>query len=78
MRDGILKMTISSMVVLKAVRRNNLYYLKGSTVTGQVMIFTNLDNDSTRLWHMRLKHTCEKYLQVLTKYGLLKGARHAN
>ena len=35
-RDGILKMTKSSMVVMKGVRRDNLYYLKGSTVTGQV------------------------------------------
>jgi len=32
-RDGILKMTKGSMVVLKGVRRNNLYYLKGSIVT---------------------------------------------
>ena len=35
-RDIVLKMTKGSMVVLKAVRQNNLYYLKGSTVTGQV------------------------------------------
>ena len=31
-RDGVLKMTKGSMVVMKGVRRNNLYYLKGSTV----------------------------------------------
>ena len=35
-RDGILKMTKDSMVVMKGVRQNNLYYLKGSTVTDQV------------------------------------------
>jgi len=35
-RDGVLKMTKGSMVVIKGVRQNNLYYLKGSTVTGQV------------------------------------------
>ena len=33
-RDGVLKMTKGSMVVMKNVRQNNLYYLKGSTVTG--------------------------------------------
>ena len=33
-RDGILKMTKGSMVVMKGVRWGNLYYLKGSTVTG--------------------------------------------
>jgi len=35
-QDGVLKMTKGSMVVMKGVRRNNLYYLKGSTVIGQV------------------------------------------
>jgi len=33
-RDGVLKMTKGSMVVLKGVRRNSLYYLKDSMVTG--------------------------------------------
>ena len=33
-RDGILKMTRGSMVILKGIRRNNLYYLKGSIVIG--------------------------------------------
>ena len=32
-KDGVLKMTKGSMVILKGVRRDNLYYLKGSTVT---------------------------------------------
>jgi len=35
-RDGVLKMLRGSMIVLKDVRHNNLYYLKGNTVTGQV------------------------------------------
>ena len=35
-RDGVLKMIKGSMVVMKSVRRNNLCYLKGSTITGQV------------------------------------------
>jgi len=33
-RDGVLKMTRGLMVVLKGVRRNDLYYLMGSTITG--------------------------------------------
>jgi len=32
-RDGVLKVLKSSMVILKGVRRNNLYYLMGNTVT---------------------------------------------
>ena len=59
-KDGVLKMTKGSMVVLKGVRRNNLDYLKGSTVTGHVAISTNTNDDSTRLWHMRFTHTGEK------------------
>ena len=74
-KDKVLKMTKGSMVVLKGVRQNNFYYLKGSTIKGQVATSTDTDDDSTRLWHMRLGHTGEKSLQALTKKGLLKGAR---
>jgi len=48
-KDEILRMIKGSMVVLKGVRWNNLYYLKGSTVTGQVATSTDTDDDSTRL-----------------------------
>jgi len=61
-RDGVLKMIKSSMVLLKGVYRNNLCYLRGSTVTGQVATSTYSDNDSTRLWDMRLGYTGEKSL----------------
>jgi len=55
------------MLVLKGIRRNNFYYLKGSTITGQVTTFTDSDDDCTRLWHLRLGHTGEKSLQALVK-----------
>ena len=48
-RDSVLKMTKDSIVVLKGVRQNNLYYLKGSTITRQVTTSTDSDDDSTRL-----------------------------
>ena len=35
-RDGDLRMIRGSMAVMKGVRRDNLYYLKGSTITDQV------------------------------------------
>ena len=35
-RDRVLKMLKGSMVVLKGVRRNNLYYLKDNTFTKQL------------------------------------------
>ena len=64
------------MVVLKGVRHNNLYYLKGSTVIGQVATSTDSDDDCTRLWHMRLGHIGKKSLQVLVNQGLLKGTEN--
>jgi len=48
-RDGVLKMTRGSMVILKGIRRNNLYYLKGSTVIEQVTTSINSDDDCTWL-----------------------------
>jgi len=60
-------MTKGSMVILKGVRRNNLYYLKGSMVTVQVATSTDSDDDCTQLWHMKLGHTGEKSLQALAK-----------
>ena len=74
-RDGVLKMTKGSMVIMKGVRRNNLYYLKGSTVADKVATSIDSDDDSIRLWHMRLRHTSKKSLQALSKQGLLKCAR---
>ena len=64
--DDALKILKSSMVILKGVRRNNLYYLKDSALTGQVAVLEGVD-DSTRLWHMKLGHTVEKSLQALVK-----------
>jgi len=48
-RDGVLKMTKGSIVVMKGVRRNNLYYLKGSIVTGQVETSSSSDDGCTNV-----------------------------
>ena len=66
LEDGILKMFKGSMVVLKGIGWNNLPYLKGSTVIGQVASSEGANDDSTRLWHMKLGHVGEKSLQALT------------
>ena len=34
MRDGILKVTSGALVIMKGIRKNNLYYYQGSTVIG--------------------------------------------
>jgi len=46
-KDEVLTMIKGSMIVLKGIRRDNLYYLKGSTITGQVTISTNSNNVCT-------------------------------
>ena len=47
-RDDVFKMTRESMVILKGIRRNNLYNLNGSMVIGQVATSINSDNNCTR------------------------------
>ena len=45
----------------------NLYYLNGRTVTSSLMASVVSDIDATQLWHMRLDHGGEKFMQTLTK-----------
>ena len=72
-RDSVLKMLRGSMIVLKGIQCNNLYYLKGYTAIGQVATSIISGDDCTQLWHMRIRHIGEKSLQALVKEGLLKG-----
>ena len=68
MRDGVLKVTSGALVILKGIRKNNLYYYQGSTVIGAVAIASgNKELDSMQLWHMKLGHAREKSLQILAK-----------
>ena len=77
-RDGVLKATSGALVMLKGIRKNNLYYYQGSTVVGTTaaaITSTKKDAEATQLWHMRLGHAGEKSLQTLAKQGLLKGTK---
>jgi len=52
MRDGILKATSRALVMLKGVRKNNLYYYQGSRVVGTVAVATSStkkDVEATKL-----------------------------
>lgn len=62
MKNDILKITKRFMVVMKGVRERNLYYLKGSTVTCVLAGSIGSNDDTSRLWHMRLGHVNEKSL----------------
>jgi len=77
-RDGVLKMTKGSMVVMKGVRRNNLYYLKGSMVTGQVETSSSSDDGCTKVWQVKVEQGGERFLQASEKKGSLEGAATCN
>ncbi|KAG8492453.1 hypothetical protein CXB51_009584 [Gossypium anomalum] len=49
--------------------------LKGSTVTGDAVVASSSlsDDDSTKLWHMRLGHMSDNGVVELSKRGLLDG-----
>ncbi|KAK2978679.1 hypothetical protein RJ640_012585, partial [Escallonia rubra] len=46
---------------------------EGSTVTGAATAASSseIDSDTTKLWHMRLGHMSERGMDVLSKQGLL-------
>ena len=77
-KEGVLKMIKGSMVVLKGVRRDNLYYLKGSTVTGQVETSSSLDDGCTEVWQVKVGQGDERSLQAPAKKGSLEGAATCN
>jgi len=68
-RDSVLKMTKGSMVVMKGVHWNNLYYLKGSTIISQVETSSSSDDGCTQVWQMKVRQGGEKSLQALAKKG---------
>ena len=73
-RDGVLKMIKGSMVVMKGVHRDNLYYLKGSTITCQVDTSSSSDNGCPEVWQVKVGQAGERSLQAPAKKGSLEGA----
>ncbi|KAK3028877.1 hypothetical protein RJ639_038562, partial [Escallonia herrerae] len=57
----------------KVLMRNDVA-CKGSTIIGAAAaaaLSSDIDFDTTKLWHMRLGHISEKGIDVLSKQGLL-------
>ena len=77
LQNGILKVVLGALVVMKGIRRNNLYLYQGSTAVGTTATISEVDKvaEMSRLWHMRLGPAGEKSLQTLAMQGLLKGAK---
>ena len=77
LQNGILKVVSGALVMMKGIRRNNLYLYQGSTTVRTAAAVSEADKvaEMSRLWHMRLGHAGEKSLQTLAMQGLLKGAK---
>ena len=71
MRNGILKVVSEALMMMKGIRRNNLYLYQDSTLVGTIAAVSEVNKvaEMSRLWHMRLGHAGEKYLQTLAMQG---------
>ena len=67
--DIVLKIISGALLVMKGIRRNNLYYYNGSTMTRVVATVYGSDEDPkiTSLWHRRLGHAGERALLTLVE-----------
>ncbi|KAH9726310.1 hypothetical protein KPL70_008223 [Citrus sinensis] len=70
-QQGIMSVVKGSLVLLKGIRKNGLYVLEGTTMTGMVLVSSSSSVDKTRLWHLRLRHMSLRGLKELSKQGLL-------
>ncbi|KAK2982593.1 hypothetical protein RJ640_002082 [Escallonia rubra] len=59
---GVMKIMKGALVVMKGLKQNSLYLLQGSTVTGAAAVASSsdIDSDTTKLWHMHLGHMSER------------------
>ena len=77
MQSEILKVVSRELVVMKGIRRNNVYLYQGSTAVETASVVSEADKvaEMSRLWHFRLGHAGDKSFQTLAMQGLLKGAK---
>ncbi|KAK2986619.1 hypothetical protein RJ640_004375 [Escallonia rubra] len=70
---GVMRIMKGALVVMKGLKQNSFYLLQGSTVTGAATTASSsdIDSDTTKLWHMRLEHMSERGMGVLSKQSLL-------
>ncbi|KAK2987349.1 hypothetical protein RJ640_023650 [Escallonia rubra] len=69
----VMRIMKGSLVVMKGLKQNSIYLLQGSTVTGAAAttLSSDIDSNTTKLWHMRLGHMSEMDIYVLSKQDLL-------
>ncbi|KAK3026189.1 hypothetical protein RJ639_042141 [Escallonia herrerae] len=83
--NGVMRIMKGALVVMKGLKQNSLYLLQGNTVTGVAVIASSsdIDSDTTKLWHMRVGHMSERgYTKsaprvLMTVVCITKGSRMA-
>ncbi|KAL3623657.1 hypothetical protein CASFOL_032473 [Castilleja foliolosa] len=65
--QGRIKILKGSLVMLKGIKKNEIYILEGKVIVGYASVAVN---DMTRLWHSRLGHISERGLNEMNKQGL--------
>ncbi|KAK3043650.1 hypothetical protein RJ639_000066 [Escallonia herrerae] len=70
---GVMRIMKGALVMMKGLKQNSLYLLQGNTVSGAAATdsSSDIDSDTTKLWHMRLGHMSERGMDVLSEQGLL-------
>jgi len=74
--DGGIKVTKGSMMILKEERTTNLYKMTESIIICDGSVIT--EEDTTRLWHIRLGHMSEEVFKFYTKRVLYHVSNIAN
>ena len=69
--EGVLKMSSGSLVVLKGIRHDSLYYLKGRVEIGNLVSSERLNGAP---WNSRVRQRFLHSLQAVAKQGALKDA----
>ncbi|KAK3006561.1 hypothetical protein RJ639_015634 [Escallonia herrerae] len=69
----VMRIMKDALVVMKGLKQNSLYWLQCSTVTRAAAgaSSSDIDSDTTELWHIPLGHMSERGMDVLSKQGLL-------
>ncbi|KAI4330265.1 hypothetical protein MLD38_028565 [Melastoma candidum] len=78
---GFMRVLKESLVIMKAEKRRNLYFMLGEVVAGSANVSSSVvagKEDSAMLWHMRLGHMGERRMTALGRQGMLGDTQLGN
>ena len=66
-----MKVSKDSMVVIKGIKKDDLYYLLGETLTRKTSVAIAPENSKAMLWHNKLGHISERGRKIMGDQKLL-------